>query len=83
MKLAHWHKARGDEVVFTRRILHGSWEPGYRSVYGSAIFSFSADRVAKFRAEFPQAVIGGTHDLADNRTVEQLIEVSHTSIMTI
>lgn len=77
MKLAHWYKARGDEVFFTKHIERNldDHERHYDRVYGSAIFSFSADRVAQFRNNFPEAIIGGTHNVLDNRTVEQLIEV--------
>jgi hypothetical protein len=45
-------------------------EPVYGRVYGSAIFSFSADRVARFRHEFPNAIVGGTWNVLDSRTVE-------------
>jgi hypothetical protein len=73
MKLAHWHKQRGDEVYFTKRVEHDFLEPDYDVVYGSAIFSFSADRVRRFQNAFPDAIVGGTWDTSDNRTVEQLI----------
>jgi hypothetical protein len=73
MKLAHWHCVRGDEVYFTKHIERELFEHDYDCVYGSAIFSFSRERVERFKAEFPDAIVGGTHDLTDNRTVEQLI----------
>jgi hypothetical protein len=73
MKLAHWHKDRGDTVHFTKKAERLLGEPDYGSVYASAIFSFSAERVADFRFHFPNAIVGGTHNLADTRTVEQLI----------
>jgi hypothetical protein len=73
MKLAHWHRARGDAITFTKHVERDMLEQDYDCVYGSAIFSFSAERVERFRCEFPEAVVGGTHDLTDNRTVEQLI----------
>jgi hypothetical protein len=73
MKLAHWHRARGDEVYFTKHIERGLFEGRYDLVYGSAIFSYSADRVHAFRQQFPDAIIGGTHDLANTTTVEQHI----------
>jgi hypothetical protein len=75
MKLAHWHGERGDRVNFTRDIERDLFEPHYDRVYGSAIFSFSAERVARFKQHFPDAIIGGTHDVSDNRTVEQLIGI--------
>lgn len=60
MKLAHYHRMRGDEVVFTREIRRDVTEPPYGLVYGSAIFSFSAPRVEAFRWQWPGAIIGGT-----------------------
>jgi hypothetical protein len=60
MKLAHWHKARGDDVVLTRHVDPQPDEQPYDAVYGSAIFKFSADRIARFTAAWPGAVIGGT-----------------------
>ena len=60
MRLAHWHRARGDAVHFTRSVQRGLFEPAYDRVYGSAIFTHSAGRLARFRQEFPDAVVGGT-----------------------
>jgi hypothetical protein len=75
MKLAHYHRARGDEIYFTKHVERNMLEADYDAVYGSAIFSFSAYRVAAFLNEFPDAIVGGTYDTTDNRTVEQLIGV--------
>jgi hypothetical protein len=75
MKLAHWHRVRGDAIHFTKHIQRDMLEPDYDAIYGSAIFSFSASRVERFRCEFPDAIVGGTHEIADNRTIEQLIGV--------
>lgn len=72
MKLAHWHRARGDEVRFTRSPYRGLDEPAYDRVYGSAIFSFTAARLARFLAEFPGAVVGGT-GTDSKATVEQAV----------
>lgn len=60
MRLASHHRALGDEIVFTRSPHRNLFEPEYARVYGSAIFKFSAERVAKLRAAFPDAIIGGT-----------------------
>jgi hypothetical protein len=60
MKLAHWHRSRGDEVVFSRSVDRDLFEPAYGMVYGSAIFKFSQLRVMRFLREFPGAVVGGT-----------------------
>lgn len=73
MKLAHWHRARGDEITFSKRVERDMLEPIYEFVYGSAIFSYSADRVRMFRSEFPYAVVGGTWNIAEPWTVEQEI----------
>jgi len=71
MRLAHWHKARGDDVHVTRSIERGIFEPEYGAVYGSAIFKFSEARVDRFRAAWPSAVVGGT-GAGDPVTVEQV-----------
>jgi hypothetical protein len=68
MKLSHWHKARGDEVYFSRNVrpddvaeTRGLLEPPhYDRVYGSAIFNFSQIRLMRFQREFPGAIVGGT-----------------------
>jgi hypothetical protein len=73
MKLAHWH--RGDEVYFTKHVERGLFEGTYDAVYGSAIFSYSANRVDVFRSQFPDAILGGTWNIAEPQTVEQRIGV--------
>jgi hypothetical protein len=75
MKLAHWHRGRGDEIHFSKRVERDMLEGQYDRVYGSAIFSFSADRVSRFQREFPGAIIGGTHNVLDNVTVEQMLGI--------
>lgn len=75
MKLSAYHRSRGDEITFSKHIERDLLEPPYDRVYGSAIFSFSAGRVARFRSEFPDAVVGGTHNTADNTTVEQVLGI--------
>ena len=75
MKLSYFHRRIGDDIYFTKAVERDMLEQDYKQVYGSAIFSFSADRVAKFKQEFPQAIVGGTHDITNNRTVEQLLDV--------
>lgn len=76
MKIAHYHRARGDELHFSKRVERDLLELAYDRVYGSAIFSFSAARVAQFRAEFPGAIVGGTHNLLDNTTVEHVLAIT-------
>jgi hypothetical protein len=61
MKLAHWHKAQGDEVVVTRHLEPDLFEDAnYDRVYGSAIFDFSRERLDRFLAQWPDAIVGGT-----------------------
>ncbi|AWI90254.1 hypothetical protein C0214_19535 [Methylobacterium sp. DM1] len=73
MKLARFHRDHGDDVVFSKQVARGLMEPAYDRVYGSAIFSFSADRVAVFKEQFPGAIVGGTYDLSNRSTVEEIV----------
>ena len=76
MKLAYFHRSQGDQVYLTRRIEPDLFEPVPDIVYGSAIFSFSADRVARFKSAFPTAFVSGTGVARDGGvTVEQMIGV--------
>jgi hypothetical protein len=72
MRIAAFHRARGDEIHFTRSVRRGMFEPDYSHVYGSAIFKFSADRIERMRLEFPGAIIGGT-GTASNETVDAIV----------
>jgi len=60
MKIAHWHKAQGDNVRITRHIEPELGEPLPDKVYGSAIFKFSQERLMRFQRQWPQAIVGGT-----------------------
>jgi hypothetical protein len=71
MKLAHWYRGQGAEITFSKHVERDMLEPAYDRVYGSAIFSFSADRVERFRRAFPNAIVGGTWDTSRNETVER------------
>lgn len=76
MRLAAWHRERGDEVHFYRGaggLSRRLDEPEYSRVYASAIFEFSAPLVARFRAQFPEAIIGGTWNKVDRIKVEDVI----------
>jgi hypothetical protein len=64
MKLAAFHRAHGDAISFSRSPYRSPVEPNYDRVYGSAIFSFSKQRVERFRAEFPGAIVGGVRSLS-------------------
>ena len=60
MRLAHWHRQRGDNIHFTRSVLRELFEPAYERVYASTIFSYSSERLACFKRQFPGAIVGGT-----------------------
>ena len=60
MKLAHWHRAKGDTVTLTRNIERDLFEPAYDVVYGSAIFGFSQLRLMQFQRQWPDAIVGGS-----------------------
>lgn len=79
MKISAWHKARGDNVRFTKHVHRELDEPEYDRVYGSAIFTFSRPRVEEFLTQFPGAIVGGTWNQdewvngVEPITVEQMI----------
>ena len=75
MRLSSWHKSRGDNVVFSRRVTRDMFEPEYQTVYGSTIFTFSADRTARFRHNFPGAIVGGT-GTTDSPQVEAFVNTN-------
>jgi hypothetical protein len=71
MKLAAWHRDRGDEVRFSRDIERGLLEPAHERVYGSSIFAFSRERLKRFQEVWPESIVGGTGTYSTN-TVEDL-----------
>lgn len=73
MKIARHHRDLGDEIVFSKHVRRDMLEPTYSRVYGSAIFEYSAARVAEFRESFPSAIVGGTWNTLDNTTVESAL----------
>lgn len=75
MKLAYHHRARGDEVYFTKEVARTFDEPGYDRVYASAIFSSSTARVGELKDQFPGAIVGGTYNTASNHTVEEALGI--------
>lgn len=75
MKLSHWHKSEGDEVVFTRQAARDMLEGDYDRVYGSAIFKFSADKLKRFLEAWPDAIVGGT-GTTSTQTVEAVLSCS-------
>src|SRR5215831_1419248 len=73
MKIARYYRDRDDEVIFSKHVERDMLEPDYGAVYGSAIFSYSADRVTRLRSAFPDAIVGGTWNTLDNTTVEMVL----------
>lgn len=59
MKLAHWHRAQGDTIVFRRHASRDLYEEPYDLVYGSAIFTRSLPLVHRLQRDFPGAIVGG------------------------
>ena len=72
MKLSAWHKSQGDEVHFWKTWQRDMFEPEYDRVYGSCIFGWTKPKLERFKAEFPDAIVGGTGS-GSNITVEDVI----------
>ena len=79
MKLANWHKSRGHQVTVTRTIERDLFEDDYDQVYGSAIFSFSRDRLDRFKTQWPAAIVGGT-GTDSTKTVEEITGEDHRGV---
>lgn len=60
MRLASYHRSRGDHVTVTRSIYRDLLEPSPDLTYGAVIFESSRRLLADFRRQWPVAVIGGT-----------------------
>ena len=60
MKLGAWHRDRGDACVLSRNVAPGLFEPQYDVVYASGIFTRSMPLVARFKAQWPDGIVGGT-----------------------
>lgn len=78
MKLAHWHQSRGDDITLTRHIDRDMFEGQFDKVYGSAIFKFSHERIGRFRAQWPDAELGGTG--TDSKAMVEDITGDHEGI---
>ena len=72
MKLAHWHRAQGDQVQLARQVQPSMFEPEYDQVYASAIFKWSVPLLEELLEAWPESVVGGTGSLAPE-TVEAVI----------
>lgn len=73
MRLASFHRDRGDDITFTHSPHRRLGEPDYDHVYGSAIFDYSAEHVAVLQGDFPHAIIGGTGSGAPKAFVESIV----------
>ena len=74
MKLSAYHKSQGNVVYFEKSINRGLFEPDYDSVYGSAIFTSSKQKIDLFRNNFPGAIVRGT-GTDSLETVEQFLGI--------
>ena len=72
MKLAHWHRSQGDQVTLARTPSPSMFEPVYDRVYGSTLFSWSAQVVQRLRDAYPEAIVAGTGS-GSWQTVEEFI----------
>ena len=73
MKLARWHRDRGDQIHFSHRVLPDMFEPTFDRVYASAIFASSTPKVEQLKTIWPSAIVGGTYNLANNTSIEQAL----------
>ena len=73
MKLSHWHRAQGDSVFLQRIPQPSLFEPQYDKVYASTIFQWSEPVIERLLAAYPDAIIGGTGDQSNFRSVEEHI----------
>jgi len=60
MKLSSWHKAQGDTVDFSSSSSRDMLDGQYDKVYASVIFGMSKPKLDTFKANWPEAIIGGT-----------------------
>ena len=74
MKIAHYHRARGDRVFLTRFIQPDLFEPRRVDlIYASAVFKKSRPLVQELLNAYPQATIGGT---GSGRPLEMTVETT-------
>lgn len=82
MKLAHWHRGRGDTVHLTHSPLPDLFEPTYDRVYGSSIFvnlPGSHEKREMFRRQWPDAIVGGTGS-GNQISVEEITGPEHDGL---
>lgn len=75
MKIAHYHRAKGDTVELRRDLNRNIWDEEPDLHYASSIFKFSQDRLMRFQLHWPKAILGGT-GTPYTHTVEQMLNVS-------
>ena len=74
MKLARFHRAHGDEVRFTKHVERQRGGTDLRSRLWPRRFSLSAPvACSSSSGNSPAAIVGGTHDASDRRTVEDVL----------
>ncbi len=76
MKLAHFHRERGDAVVLARSAHPDLFGGRPDRVYASVVFKKSAKALDEVRAAWPDAILGGTGS-ESTRTVEEEIGAEH------
>lgn len=59
-RIASWHAAKGDAVIFRRTPTPDLLEPAYDVVYASSIFTDSSPLVVQVKQQWPNAIVGGT-----------------------
>ena len=74
MKISHFHKRAGDEVVFSEKISRDIFEGKFDRIYASSIFKFSDPARQILLREYPDAIVGGT-GTDNNLTVEKFFSV--------
>lgn len=75
MKFAHYFKAQGANVDFSRSVRRDMYEPKYDFVFASQIFSPTKKKADLLRDYYPQAVIGGTGTGDLETTVENYLGI--------
>ena len=80
MRLAAWERGQGAHVTWRHQLpTLDLFTPSFDRVYGSAIFGTSTKAVAKLRAVYPHAVIGGSGG-DDTLRVEDIVPSHFTGL---
>lgn len=76
MKLSYHFKKKGDNVFFEKSVYKNLFEPDYDLVFGSVIFSENLKKTEIFKANFENAIVGGTGLVEkDNITIEGYLKI--------